>query len=369
MNLVDILEKPLVFSPEEMISHVTSVMFRDKKQDALIIESGVFLGIITAKDIVKKSIPNPDKTKIASFLKKIDPIDIDTSVEDVINLMLINDYKILPVQKGDDVFVINKLDLLKLIKNEAFSDKKVSDVMEFPYCVSSYDSLATARSVLKDLNISVLPVIDKNGKIEGLVDPLDLLHTIVSKQRMHLGEVTGEKLSLDKMPISSFMTTDVVKISSNEPLKNAVKTMLEKSAHAILVEDKGKVAGMITPKNILKLISSPVKGVYVNVSGLGKEDEFLTSIVNEEIENRLNKLEKIIPIKYLAMHYDKHEKGGERIKYSVKARLITEKGSFFAQDFAWDLTKTTKEVLRKLEREVTKGVEKHRRIEEIFREK
>ena len=49
-----------------------------------------------------------------------------------------------------------------------------------------------------------------------------------------------------------------------------------------------------------------------------------------------------------------------RAKYSVKARLITEKGSFFADDHAWDITKAVRGVLQKFEAEISKKVGKSR---------
>jgi len=65
-----------------------------------------------------------------------------------------------------------------------------------------------------------------------------------------------------------------------------------------------------------------------------------------------------LPLSYFVMHVRTYHKTGKRVKYSVQARLITEKGDFFADDYAWDLTKATKGVLAKIEKEGIRHAEK-----------
>lgn len=105
-------------------------------------------------------------------------------------------------------------------------------------------------------------------------------------------------------------------------------------------------------------VSKDVEGVKVTVSGIHEEDGFIRSIVYGEIEQEISKLGRMVPISQFVMHVRKYHKDGKRVKYSVQARLLTEDGDFFADDYAWDLTKATKGVLGKMEREVIKKEEK-----------
>ncbi len=103
-------------------------------------------------------------------------------------------------------------------------------------------------------------------------------------------------------------------------------------------------------------------GVNVTVSGIHDEDEFMRSKVNEEISHAVKKLGSIVPLSGFVMHVRKYHETGNKKKYSVQARLVTEEGNFFSDDYAWDLTKAVKGALDKLEREVThkSGKEKDR---------
>jgi hypothetical protein len=103
-----------------------------------------------------------------------------------------------------------------------------------------------------------------------------------------------------------------------------------------------------------------IDGVNVTISGIHEEDEFVRLKLNEEIVHTISKLGKMIPIDSFVMHVRKYHKTGNRIKYSVQTRLITEKGEFFSDDYAWELTKAAKGTLEKLESEVIRKSEKEK---------
>ena len=101
-------------------------------------------------------------------------------------------------------------------------------------------------------------------------------------------------------------------------------------------------------------------GVNVTVSGVHEEDEITRSIVNDEISRALKKLGKMLLINSFEMHVRKYHKTGDRAKYSVQAKLMTGHSDFFADDYAWDLSKAAKGVLDKIENEVIKHAEKEK---------
>ena len=103
-----------------------------------------------------------------------------------------------------------------------------------------------------------------------------------------------------------------------------------------------------------------VKGIHVTVSGIEEEDEFTRMIVHEEIQRELKKLDKMIPVSSFSMHVRKYRKEGKRKKYSIHARMMTAKWDFFADEHEWDLTKATKGVLEKIEKEFIRKEEKTR---------
>jgi CBS domain-containing protein/ribosome-associated translation inhibitor RaiA len=353
------LEKPIVFSPDEMVSKVVSKMYRSRKHNALIMEGNELVGILTARDLAKRKINEPEKTAIKKFIRSANPLLPGHNTEDVMNSILVNDFKAVPVKDGKgNIFFVTKLEVLNQMKNDkSFKNKNASDVMVSPYCVDSSDSIATAMSIIRQVNISRLPVVDNENKILGLIDTVDLLKAEIEMSSVTVGDRSGESINLRNVLASSLMQGNVARAQTSTPLSKIISTMLSKKTETVLIEKNGKLVGLITPKMILKLIGKKLSGIYVRISGLQKEEAYIKSLVDEQVRNEIRKLGKILSIEFLVMHIDRHNKTGNRVKYSVKSTLATQKGTFYANDFAWDITKAIRGVLSKFEKEVLKRKE------------
>jgi CBS domain-containing protein len=353
MNAKDVAEPALVFSINQTVNRAATEMLKAQKHEAVVLDEVKFKGIIFANDLVKRSINEPTKAKVGRFVEHAKPIQPSMSIESIIKSFLINDQKSIPMQKGKGHFFITKLAILKAMKNKKeIKGKTASDVMNSPYCISSDDDLATSISVLRETGVSRLPVLDKKNRTVGLIDSLSLLKSLTNRSRMKLGEEVGEKKKLGKVLATNLMTNNFCVVGPDTPLKHVIEMMVEKGAATAVVEDAGKLVGIITPKPIFRLFAGKTKGVFVRISGIKEEDDFIKSVVDEEIGNQLKKLGTILPIKYLVINVDKYHKTGRRRKYSVKARIITGRGMFFAGDHAWDLTKAVQGTLAKLESEI-----------------
>ncbi len=352
----------MVIDHEDTVSRAASRMVREKKRALMVMKEGEFEGVVFAGDLVRRNIDNPEKAKIRHFVTKINAVPQDSQIPDMLNSMMINDYRAIPVRDGKGgLRLVSKLDLLGMVKdNTVFKEKKARDVMNFPYSISGDDSLNTARSLMRNLNLSRLPVLGKENSLEGIVDTLGLLRTIRSKRRSSRGEVAGETTKAERISIRSLMNRNPLEVSPDHTLKETISAMLRQDNPTAAVVEDGKAVGIITPRDMLKLIGREVKGVYVTISGLQGEDEFIRSVVDEEVSSEVRKLGKFLPLDSLVLHVDRYHETGKRVKYSVKARLITRKGVFFAGDFSWDVTKAVRGVLQKLEKETIKKKERAR---------
>jgi predicted transcriptional regulator/ribosome-associated translation inhibitor RaiA len=339
------------------VSHVASRMLAARRHEAIVLDGGNnFLGIVLARDIVKKKVSDPHVAKIGQFVTEEKPLLPGTSIGEVINAFLVNDYKTIPVKKDGRIMLLTKLDVLKLVKNDSnLKGKTAQDVMKFPCCVGSADSLSSARAVLKDMNVSRLPVL-KDGKVEGMIDAVDLLGPIVKGETSKRGEPDEERTHLDGVPASSFMRKDFPVAEAATPLGKVVDAIV-RSGSAVIVQDGGKLLGIVAPGDVLKLLGKEVKGAYVTVSGMEDEDDFVKDVVYGEIEASLKKINRIYPVNYLVVHAERYGTG-KKTKHLLKVRLATEKGFFFARKHDWDLTKAMKGVLANLEKEVIKRKEK-----------
>ena len=373
MNLGDVAEPALVFEPDTPVSKLVSELYRKRVTEAFIFEEGEYLGLIQARDLIKRNIQDPDKVKVSSLkaiIRKVTPFPPDAPLEKVVRSILTNGYKSIPVKRGEEYLMATKLDILRLFPRDVLKGKTSRDILSFPYCVGSGDSLAVARSVLRQMGTFRLAVINEKGLVDGIIETLDLLRAVINKSRASgergHGELSGNKIKLGQVLASSktLMQASFVRMDRNSALTDVVKRMLDTNTSTVVIEDE-RFRGVITPTEIFRLLEKEVSGIYVQITGQQKEDVFIRSVVDEEIRNEIKKLSKLLPIEYMTLHIDRHNPEGKRIKYSVRAKLITEKGQFFAHAHAWDLTQAMHELLDRFEREIRKkqgkGRLRHRR--------
>jgi len=359
MELIEVAEPALIFSPEDTISKVTAEMYRKKRHEALVFKGQEYLGMFTARDLVKRSINDPDKVRLGNLkaiLKKVTPFSPNSSLREIADAMITNGYRSVPIKSGKGFMTVTKFGLLKLLPADFLKGKSASDVLVFPHCVSTDDSLAVARSILRQMHGSRLAIINELGRAEGIVDTLDLLRAIIDKTKASRGELVGEKINLRGISISSHTLSQTIPLRTtpDASLREVVQKMIKANETTVVVEDE-RFRGLVTPAGILKLLSPEVSGVYVRITGQEKEDVFIRSVIDEEIRGEIRKLSRFLPIDYMTLHIDRHRDTGRRIKYSIHAKIVSQKGMFFAKAAAWDLTKAMHELLDRFEREIKKA--------------
>jgi hypothetical protein len=70
----------------------------------------------------------------------------------------------------------------------------------------------------------------------------------------------------------------------------------------------------------------------------------------------LQKVSKIYDLQFFFLHVKRHDKEG-KVKYSIRTRLLTSKGTFVSKSFAWDLRTAVGDAMTNLERIIIKKKE------------
>ena len=356
MEINSIVKEGIIVKPGDSLSSVAGKMFEKRQREALVMDREEFLGMIIVDDIIRKRTSDPDKTKISSLIRKINPLPSDSDIGDVINTILINNYTSVPVSKkmkGSGVGIVTKMDVLNAIKSDpSIKERIASDAMKFPYQISPGESIYATMSIMRELNVSRLPVVNDMDEVEGLVNTLDLLKASFSEDSRQ--EVASGKK--ENIEVSSFMRKNIPRVSPDMPLAKAIELMVSNKSSAI-VEKDGKLAGLITPNDILKVLGEMAEGYYLTIRGM--EDEAMKKDAMEEgITDAMKKISKIDRINYIIFNVSKYKKSGKNIKYSIRTKLVTQKGVIFAKGSGWDIIKETNSILGILEREIIKKKEK-----------
>jgi CBS domain-containing protein len=99
-------------TPDEPVAEVAAAMVRRKVGSALIMQSRFLTGIITERDVLRAAASGTDLTNSpvsAWMTNDPEPASPDTTVEDAIQLMLLNGFRHLPVLEGREVHGIVSL--------------------------------------------------------------------------------------------------------------------------------------------------------------------------------------------------------------------------------------------------------------------
>lgn len=102
----------------------------------------------------------------------------------------------------------------------------------------------SVRSAIERLiseQISGLPVVDECGLLVGIVTEFALLATAYDDR------VAGDS-------IANHMTTDVLTVDVNDPVRKVADLFIVHRVRRVPVMDKGRIAGLISRRDVLKVV-------------------------------------------------------------------------------------------------------------------
>ncbi|HOX54659.1 MAG: CBS domain-containing protein [Candidatus Omnitrophica bacterium] len=143
---------------------------------------------------------------------------------------------------------------------------KVKEIMSKQVKSLSPDmSAREAFDVLSEMEISGLPVIDKEGKLVGMFTEKDVLSHILPSYIQKVGKFiyeqnpksTKKKIEgLSDITVSKLMRKEVVVVDEDTTLCEVARTMLTQQARRVPVVDKqGHVIGIVARCDILKAMA------------------------------------------------------------------------------------------------------------------
>lgn len=131
-----------------------------------------------------------------------------------------------------------------------------------PQCISIDTTVSEALDIFNENDFHRLPVIDKNGKILGLITEGVIMESTPSKATsLSIYELN---YLLSKQTVDSVMIKKVITISCDELLEEAALRMRTNDIGCLPVVEDNKVIGIITDKDIL---DSFIDLLGYNVSG------------------------------------------------------------------------------------------------------
>lgn len=132
--------------------------------------------------------------------------------------------------------------------------------------------VSDALDRMKKEHIRRMPVVDKHGKLVGIVSDKDLLQASPSPATsLSVWEIT---YLLSKIKISDVMTKKVITITPETPLEDAARIMADNKIGGLpVVDDQGAVVGIITETDVFK--------TFIEMLGARKPGVRVTTLVTD----------------------------------------------------------------------------------------
>jgi acetoin utilization protein AcuB len=144
-----------------------------------------------------------------------------------------------------------------------------------PLTIGTDITISATHKYMQEQNVRHLPVVDKAGKMVGLVTEDDLLQAEPSSATsLSVWEIHG---LLDRITAKDVMVHDVITTSEDTPIEEAAHLMLTHKIGCLPVLRDGKLVGIITESDIfrtlMELFSAKQKGLRITLEVPDREGE------------------------------------------------------------------------------------------------
>lgn len=130
---------------------------------------------------------------------------------------------------------------------------KVSERMTTPVITALPDlPIQEALNLMREKEIRRIPVVDKGGRLKGIVSDRDLLHASPSDATSL--SVWELNYLLSKVTLRDVMTKSVITVEGDSRIRETARIMVDKKIHGLPVMDGDTMVGIITETDLFKVL-------------------------------------------------------------------------------------------------------------------
>ena len=218
------------------------------------------VGIISERDIANKLGSSKSENMPASrfhissvMVKDVITVPETMQLADVAKIMLEKGIGSVPVMRDDEmVGIVSKADFVTLAVGIAFDKIAVKEIMSKEVIVADpADRLVHARRKMLDNNVGRLPVVD-DDKLVGMITSKDLMRAFIDF-RKNVPE-KYQKSQIKEVLVEDIMSSNPRYVSKEMSITEVSNIMMETGFNGLPVLEDGKLVGIITQTDILRLI-------------------------------------------------------------------------------------------------------------------
>ncbi len=160
----------------------------------------------------------------------------------------------------------------------------VKNRMSLPVITTDPDvPIMEALNVMRSKNIRRMPVVDKQGKLIGIVSDKDLLNAGPSNATsLSVWEIN---YLVGKIKIKDVMTRAVLTVSGDTPIEQAARMMVDNKVGGLPVMEGDQLVGVITESDLFKIL--------LELMGAREAGVRLTAVV-PDVRGELEKMTSVV---------------------------------------------------------------------------
>lgn len=348
----------LTASKGETVAEVISKMRKAKVREVPILEGDKPIGLVSyASFVSRRNVPLTAKAE--HIMIPCPKLEEDMKVIRAAEEMMVAGVRGAPVVRNQKMIgFLSRTDIMKMLpKVDELKDRPVGSFMSgSPQTVTQRDTVRKAQILMKGLNARTLPVTDEANRLVGAVGMTEVMNVIWSSAGPKPpNEIMGGREPLDP-EVGGVMSRNPVSIAPTDTVSKAVSIMLEKGLSTLFVTDSGKLVGVLSQADLMEQIIGlkPREGLYVQMTGLDFHDPEVYDALYEQIGKAMKRIDKIESLRVFTIHTTVYHSEGMKSKYSMGARLTTEKQMYYAKSVDWDVYRAMNNVLEMIEKSVKK---------------
>lgn len=362
----DVMSEKLQFTtPNETVSDVIGLMRQYNLEELPVVEDDQVVGFVSDNIFIDRRNLS-FSTKIKNVMNPPPEVHTDDSLIKVSEQLLSSGYRGVPVTSKDGIYegFISRKDISEIIPSiDELKKTTVKDHMTpDPKTIVSDEHIGKARSLMERYDVRVLPVVDKYGKLIGMIGIQDILEKVTRPVgREEKGNKSGERDSPQRdIEVKSVMSEPAITTTPNTSIYEAVKKMNDNDISTLVAIVDDDIKGVITQFDLIEMITSfrePTDQVFVQISGLNERHDIYDDMY-DTIKRHLKKVNKVLTPLVLNIHVVAHQEAGTQSKYSLRLRLSTDYGLYYAKEVEWNVLEALDEALDSLEKRIFKDNEK-----------
>ena len=366
----DIMSPPtMTASKDETVADVISKLKKNNIREIPIVDGDKPVGLISYSSfLARRNVPLTAKAE--HVMIPCPKLEEEMKVIKAAEELMSRGVRGAPVVRNHRMIgFLSRTDVIKILPQiDQIKGKQIGSFMSSnPQTVFETETVRKAQILMKGLNEKTLPVVDEENNLIGAVGMTEVMEVIWSPKGDKVPhEIMGHRVTAE-VTVGSVMSRSPVFISPKDTVEKAVSVMLDKGLTTLFVTEESKLVGVVSQADLLEQVISmkPREGVYVQITGLDLEDpdvyDTLYGLIGKSME-RINRME---PPRVFTVHITIYHHEGMKSKYSLGARLTTEKGMYYNKHTDWDLYKAMDAVLDMLEKNIKRDHEKKRDLRKV----